>query len=77
MSTTTEDRATTIAISGDKLGRTVTIERDERLTLEVGGIPGQDEWTYLTAEEAREVAHALLEAAGPVKIPVRIVKQGD
>lgn len=60
-----------IAIDGDKLGRTVTVERsyDENaeeygITLGVGGRPGEEEWTWLTDHEAHIIATALLNECG-------------
>jgi hypothetical protein len=57
-----------ISVITDKPGRTVQVDHDDHgLVLEVGGvsgpIPTESEWTWLTADEAREIAHALLTAA--------------
>jgi hypothetical protein len=56
-----------VRITGDKPGRVVTVEADAvgagSITLEVGGLIGQSQWTWLAGAEAREIAAALERAA--------------
>lgn len=60
-----------IQATKDKPGRTVVVAVELNqaedppglVRLEVGGVIGQTEWTWLTHAEAREVAAALVDAA--------------
>ena len=62
----------TIQVAADKPGRTVEVRAGEavrpptpgRVYLEVGGRIGEEEWTFLTTAEARDIAEALHRAAG-------------
>ena len=72
-----------IAVERDGPERTVsvTVERPEmtfpklgliesvplKVVLAVGGIAGEEEWTWLYADEARKVAEALIRAADVVQ----------
>jgi hypothetical protein len=55
-----------VKVSEDKAGRIVMIASDEgqpNLVLKVGGILGQEEWTWLTPDDALEIASHLAQIA--------------